>query len=553
MIGFCGVGSLAVLIRQFALVTEAPRGNVWGMRRKLIMHKRWLMQSFCIAVIGTATAAQPSFIELLPFAGSHGTQVGTVSQSNSPGRAQSISRSISSDGNTIVGTTFFGHSGASKRVIRWVNGRTKTILPGIPGQIDIQPYYLSADGARVVGLVHFASGPSRVFIWNDLAPDHAMQVIHAPHAGGVTLLGATADCSTVVILCHGPSGANVGFQIVQGDVASDFILLPPDYMLASLAGISDDGNAVYFNAWCIPSSYHCGTILKWTPQGGFVQLLVPPSAECWVAGEVFPGVEVVLGQYRCRSTDNEGPPAAYPFAWNSAIGFTPVVSSMWCEDFNPATYTQQIHYANCGWTYDPSSGTGTFTVRRFVPSRTEDFECSIDGIGFGNGSWQSVDGETYALGLSNSVGLNGPDTDFVYWSGETIVISQLIESSPVSLRSYLDAAGLDQQTSRWEWLAAAGVSGDGSTIFGLGSANPRVDCVGVGWVARLDGTPLQQQSRCFSLNCDDVVDAADLSIFLANFGGYVASGAVGDYNDDGIVNAADLSVFLAQFGRPCLP
>ncbi len=52
-------------------------------------------------------------------------------------------------------------------------------------------------------------------------------------------------------------------------------------------------------------------------------------------------------------------------------------------------------------------------------------------------------------------------------------------------------------------------------------------------------------------NSDRVVNGADLSVLLAQFGSTVTPGSGADLNADGNVNSADLSVVLAQFGSPC--
>lgn len=52
-------------------------------------------------------------------------------------------------------------------------------------------------------------------------------------------------------------------------------------------------------------------------------------------------------------------------------------------------------------------------------------------------------------------------------------------------------------------------------------------------------------------NGDNNVDAADLSVLLAQFGQSVTPGTGADFNDDGAVDAADLSVLLARFGLGC--
>ena len=49
------------------------------------------------------------------------------------------------------------------------------------------------------------------------------------------------------------------------------------------------------------------------------------------------------------------------------------------------------------------------------------------------------------------------------------------------------------------------------------------------------------------LNLDRVVNAADLSVMLANWGS-CKSDCPGDLNTDGVVDAADLSVMLSTWG-----
>ncbi|MBN8645506.1 MAG: multicopper oxidase domain-containing protein [Planctomycetes bacterium] len=54
------------------------------------------------------------------------------------------------------------------------------------------------------------------------------------------------------------------------------------------------------------------------------------------------------------------------------------------------------------------------------------------------------------------------------------------------------------------------------------------------------------------LNGDHIVNTADLTIFLGQFGSPVAiPGSGADFNADGFVNTADLTFFLGRFGQPC--
>lgn len=52
-------------------------------------------------------------------------------------------------------------------------------------------------------------------------------------------------------------------------------------------------------------------------------------------------------------------------------------------------------------------------------------------------------------------------------------------------------------------------------------------------------------------NSDGLVNGADLSVLLAQFGASVAPGTGADFNGDALVNGADLSVLLSNFGGAC--
>ncbi len=52
-------------------------------------------------------------------------------------------------------------------------------------------------------------------------------------------------------------------------------------------------------------------------------------------------------------------------------------------------------------------------------------------------------------------------------------------------------------------------------------------------------------------NGDNLVNGADLSVLLGQFGTTVTPGAGADFNADGVVNGADLSVLLGRFGLAC--
>ena len=53
------------------------------------------------------------------------------------------------------------------------------------------------------------------------------------------------------------------------------------------------------------------------------------------------------------------------------------------------------------------------------------------------------------------------------------------------------------------------------------------------------------------INGDRIINTADLTILLANFGQAVPAGTLGDFDGNATVNTADLTTFLAAFGTAC--
>ncbi len=72
----------------------------------------------------------------------------------------------------------------------------------------------------------------------------------------------------------------------------------------------------------------------------------------------------------------------------------------------------------------------------------------------------------------------------------------------------------------------------------------------VGWINLNDATRfVASVPPCGGdANGDGIVNGADLSVVLSQFGQAVTPGAGADFNADGVVNGADLSVLLSQFG-----
>jgi len=71
------------------------------------------------------------------------------------------------------------------------------------------------------------------------------------------------------------------------------------------------------------------------------------------------------------------------------------------------------------------------------------------------------------------------------------------------------------------------------------------------FMIRATGVPSPPPNCPGDANGDGVIDAADLSVLLSNFGQPAAGPGFGDFNGDGQCNGADLSVLLSGFGQVC--
>lgn len=114
-------------------------------------------------------------------------------------------------------------------------------------------------------------------------------------------------------------------------------------------------------------------------------------------------------------------------------------------------------------------------------------------------------------------------------------------------------ANPDGQNEAWTWSSGANTTSDvsiaedhfdgqGFQLRKLGASNTAFTLMGNSLAP-----------PCFGdANSDNIVNGADLSVLLSNFGMTTENGAAsGDFNTDGAVNGADLSVLLARFGTEC--
>ncbi len=94
----------------------------------------------------------------------------------------------------------------------------------------------------------------------------------------------------------------------------------------------------------------------------------------------------------------------------------------------------------------------------------------------------------------------------------------------------------------WTLTYAQGISYDGNTVVGVG-INPQ---------GNTEGFVAQFRKPCpGDLNQDGVINTADLTILLGNFGKSVIPLLGGDLDGNATVNTPDLVTFLAKFGTAC--
>jgi uncharacterized membrane protein len=94
----------------------------------------------------------------------------------------------------------------------------------------------------------------------------------------------------------------------------------------------------------------------------------------------------------------------------------------------------------------------------------------------------------------------------------------------------------------WTLTYAYAISHDGNTVVGVG-INPQ---------GNTEGFVAQFRKPCpGDLNQDGLINTADLTIFLGNFGKATVPLLGGDLNGSGSVNTADLTQFLGLFGSAC--
>jgi len=137
------------------------------------------------------------------------------------------------------------------------------------------------------------------------------------------------------------------------------------------------------------------------------------------------------------------------------------------------------------------------------------------------------------------------------WVGDGTNLTPVVSEHDL-LPSDIGPARVDQETpSSPVFGGRPEINANGDIAFNCGMAPPDNDQIEWGsavWVAIASVPPPACPGDA---NGDLSIDAADLSVLLAQFGTSVTPGTGADFNNDGNVNSADLSVLLSAFGTSC--
>ena len=297
-----------------------------------------------------------------------------------------------------------------------------------------------------------------------------------------------------------------------------------DQAYGSAWGLSGDGIT-------LTGYYYFGTPFRavpctWSIGGGIVQLQHTMGQNSRVNAANYDGT-VVAGW------DDRGGPW-YPVVWRDGVR----------SDLTGPDSMGRAEAINAdgsiivGTAYDPAIITRVPTIWRWNGASYDIQRLNyLPGtvIGSGQAYFTSVSDDGQIAVGSNIYTMNpGGNRAGIIWTPETGVMKD---------SDYLASLGLlDQLPPTFVLRELSAVSPDGSTIAGIGLYSDRFEYQS--FLIHLNPPPACPGDA----NGDNVVDGADLSVLLSQFGQSVVPGTGGDLNNDGGVDGADLSVLLSNFG-----
>jgi hypothetical protein len=140
----------------------------------------------------------------------------------------------------------------------------------------------------------------------------------------------------------------------------------------------------------------------------------------------------------------------------------------------------------------------------------------------------------------------------VIWVGDGTFLTRVVTQNDILPSDLGDARVTQEVASSPVFGGSPEINNNGDVAFNCGLAPPANNQIewGSGVYVAIASVPPPPCPG--DANADNQVNAADLSVLLANFGAANGSGpAFGDFNNDGQCNSADLSILLANFGNAC--
>ncbi len=304
--------------------------------------------------------------------------------------------------------------------------------------------------------------------------------------------------------------------------ASGGILVDQTY--ASAWGLS--GNGLHLTGYYYFGAPARATPCTWSVAGGINQLIYTPGKNSRVNASNFDGT--IVGGWE----DRGGP--WYPVVWRDGVRLDLTApDSMGTVECINTDGTIVV-----GTSMDTAVATRVPTIWRWNGAsydiqRLNYLPGTQPGLGQSRFSSVSDDGQI-AVGTNIYTQNPGGNVAGIIWTPETGIVKDTDYLASLGLSSQIPANFLIRDCSA--------VSPDGSTIAFLGLYTDHFEYQA--FLVHLNPPPACPGDA----NGDFLVDGADLSVLLSQFGQSVIPGSGGDLNGDGSVDGADLSVLLSNFG-----
>ena len=440
-------------------------------------------------------------------------------------------------------------------------------------------FAINADGSIVVGLTPPPNyRPARILpgnVFNDLGIPPGLQSgfpTDISHDG--TIVVGSGQQNSAPFLTRGFRWDNGIYSLLP---------LPAGEGYGSADCISGDGQAVFGFTYPPPATTR--SLTRW-------RIGVPIDR---VGAYTFPASQNTHitaanpnGTYAVGHTDTNGTDVQ-PYRWSQANGIEELTLPAWATHGKPGDLTadgiavvgqlgnQSLGYRAGFWTETH----GWTRLDEYLPTVGVNLngwilnDClgvSDDGtVLVGRGVYNNVNANWLVRNIPPICGSRidaGPSNTVACANTTTQLVCIATPASTLSIQSHQWYKRVVSGTGFIDIPLTSGPTGNGSTLVNASGFTPRFGTSSLGFtnVSMADAgdyfctitsgcgsntTALVNLLVRPNINNDNVIDGADLSVLLANFGNNVTPWTSGDFNGDGIVNSADLSTLLANFGQPC--